>query len=87
MKVTYLNHLGYTQQTISVTTLLSKYHFLRTLGKKGFAYLKVPRYVGDKLLKLHRIGFKGKMTVMEIAKTPPKPRSINGVNQNICPQT
>ena len=24
---------------------------------------------------------------MEIAKTRPKPRSINGVNQNICPQT
>ena len=29
-----LNYLDYTQQTISVTTLMSKYHFLKILGKK-----------------------------------------------------
>ena len=34
MKVTYLNYLDYAQQTISVTTLISKYHFMKILGKK-----------------------------------------------------
>ena len=34
MKVTYLNYLDFTQQTISVTTVMSKYHFLKILGKK-----------------------------------------------------
>ena len=34
MKVTYLNYLDFAQQTISVTTLMSKYHFLKILGKK-----------------------------------------------------
>ena len=27
------------------------------------------------------------MLVIEKVKTPPKAKSINGVNQNICPQT
>ena len=27
------------------------------------------------------------MLVIEKAKTPPKAKNINGVNQNICPQT
>ena len=72
MKVTYLNYLGYAQQTISVTS---------------FPYVEVPRHVCDKLLKLHGIGFKGKMLVIEKAKTSPTAKSINGVNQNICPQT
>ena len=43
--------------------------------------------MSDELLKLHGLGFKGKMLVIEKAKTPPKAKSINGVNQNICPQT
>ena len=34
MEVTYLNYMDYAQQTISVTTLMSKYHFLKILGKK-----------------------------------------------------
>ena len=54
--------------------------------KRGFAYVKVPRHVSDELLKLHGLGFKGKMLVIEKAKTPPKAKNINGVNQNICPQ-
>ena len=88
MKVTYLNYLDFAQQTISVTTLMSKYHFLKILGKKrGFAYVKVPRHVSDELLKLHGLGFKGKMLVTEKAKTPPKAKNISRVNQNICPQT
>ena len=88
MKVTYLNYLDYAQQTISVTTLMSKYHFLKILEKKrGVAYLKVPRHVSDELLKLHGLGFKGKILVIEKAKTPPKAKNIIGVNQNICPQT
>ena len=47
----------------------------------------MPRHVSDELLKLHGLGFKGKMLVIEKAKTPPKAKNINGVNQNICPQT
>ena len=43
--------------------------------------------MSEELLKLHGIGFKGKMLVIEKAKTPPKVKNINGVNQNICPQT
>ena len=43
--------------------------------------------MSDELLKLHGLGFKGKMLVIEKAKTPPKAKNINGVNQNICPQT
>ena len=54
--------------------------------KSGFAYVKVPRHVSDELLKLHGFGLKGKMLVIEKAKTPPKAKNINGVNQNICPQ-
>ena len=38
-------------------------------------------------MKLHGIGFTGKMIVIEKAKTLPKAKSINGLNQNICPQT
>ena len=88
VKVTYLNYLDFAQQIISVTTLMSKYHFLKILGKKrGFAYVKVPIHVSDELLKLHGLGFNGKMLVIEKAKTLPKARNINGVNQNICPQT
>ena len=34
MKVTYLNYLDYPQQIISEATLMSKYHFLKILGKK-----------------------------------------------------
>ena len=44
------------------------------------------RHVSDELMKLHEIGFKGKIVVIEKAKIPPKAKSINGVNQNICPQ-
>ena len=43
--------------------------------------------MSDELLKLHGIEFKRKMLVIEKAKTLPKAKSINGVNQNICPQT
>ena len=55
--------------------------------KRGFAYVKVPRHVSDELLKLHGIGFKEKILVIEKAKTLPEAKSINEVNQNICPQT
>ena len=55
--------------------------------KRGFAYVKVPIHVSDELLKLHGIGLKGKTLVIENTKTPPKAKSINGGNQNICPQT
>ena len=58
-----------------------------TAKKRGFAYVKVPRHVSDELLKLHGIGFKGKMLVIEKTKTLPKAKNINGVNQDICPQT
>ena len=84
MKLTYLNYLDYTQQTISVTTLMSKYHFRKILGKRGFAYVKVPRHMSDELLKSNGLGFKGKMLLIEKVKTPPKAKSINGVYQNIC---
>ena len=47
----------------------------------------MPRHVSDELLKLHGLGFKGKMLVIEKSKTPPKAKNINGVNRNICPQT
>ena len=88
MKITYLNYLDFAQQNISVTTAISKYQFPKILGKKrGFAYVKVPRHVSDELLKIHRLGFNGKMLVIEKAKTLPKAKNINGVNQNICPQT
>ena len=43
--------------------------------------------MSDELLKLHGLGFKGKMLVIEKGETPPKAKIINGVNQNICPQT
>ena len=46
--------------------------------KRGFAYAKVPRHVSDELLKLHGIGFKRKMLVIEKAKTSLKARSITG---------
>ena len=86
--MTYLNYLDFAQKTISVTTLMSKYHFPKILGKKrGFAYVKVPRHVSDEFLKLHGLGFIGKTLAIEKAKTPPKAKNINGVNQNICPQT
>ena len=52
--------------------------------KRGFAYVKEPRHVSDELLRLHGIGFKGKMLVIEKAKTPPKVKNINGMNQNHC---
>ena len=42
--------------------------------------------MSDELLKLHGPGFKGKMLVIEKAKTPPKAKNINGLNENICPQ-
>ena len=42
--------------------------------------------MSDELLKLHGIGFKGKMLVIEKVKTPPKAKNINGMNQNTCPQ-
>ena len=38
------------------------------------------RHVSDGLLKLHGTEFKGNMLVIEKAKTPPKAKSINGVN-------
>ena len=73
--------------TSSVTTLMSKYHFLKILEKKrGFAYVKVPRHVSDDLLKLHDIEFKEKILVIEKVKTLTKAKSINGVNQDICSQ-
>ena len=31
MKVTYLNYLGYAQQSISVTTLMTKFHYLKIM--------------------------------------------------------
>ena len=40
MKVTYLNYLVYAQQIISVTTLTSKCHFLKILGKKRLCLCK-----------------------------------------------
>ena len=43
--------------------------------------------MSDELFKLHGLGFEGKMLVIEKAKTLPKAKSINGVNQDICPQT
>ena len=47
----------------------------------------MPRHLSVKLLKLHGIGFKGKMLVIGKAKTPAKAKNINGVNQNIFSQT
>ena len=46
----------------------------------------MPRNVSDELLKLHGVEFNGKMLVIEKSENPPKAKSINGVNQNICPQ-
>ena len=43
--------------------------------------------MSDELLKLHRTGFKGKMLILEKAKSPPNAKNINGVNQSICLQT
>ena len=43
--------------------------------------------MSDDLLKLHGLGFKRKILVIEKAKTLPKAKNINAVNQNICPQT
>ena len=45
----------------------------------------MPGNVSDELLKLQGLGFKGKMLVTEKAKTLPKAKNTNGVNQNICP--
>ena len=50
--------------------------------KRGFAYVKVPRHASDELLKLHGLGFKGKMLVIEKAKTPPKVKIINEANHS-----
>ena len=61
--------------------------FWKYREKKGFAYVKVPRHLSVKLLKLHGIGFKGKMLVIGKAKTPAKAKNINGVNQNVFSQT
>ena len=47
----------------------------------------MPSHASDELLKLNGIGFQGKMLVIEKAKTLPKAKNVNGVNQNICPQT
>ena len=58
-----------------------------TAKRRGFAYATVSRHVTEKLLKLRATQFKGKMLVIEKVKTPPKAKSMNGVNQNICPQT
>ena len=43
--------------------------------------------MSDELLKLHGLGFKEKMLVTEKAKTPPKAKNIDRVNQNIYSQT
>ena len=43
--------------------------------------------MSDELLKLYGLGFKGRILVIEKSKTPPKAKKINGVNQNIYPQT
>ena len=67
--------------------LITQSMYLTIHTKRGFAYVKVPRHVSDELLKIHRLGFNGKMLVIEKAKTLPKAKNINGVNQNICPQT
>ena len=90
MKVTYLNYLGYAQQAThnvgdnsDVQISLSE----NTGKKRSFAYVKVPGHVRDELLKSHGIKFKWKMLVIEKARTPPKAKNIDGVNQNICPQT
>ena len=55
--------------------------------RRGFAYVKVPRHVSDELLKLHEIEFKWKVLLIEKAKTPPKAKTINAVNRDICPRT
>ena len=77
-----LHSTNYLRDNCDVQIPLSE----NTGKKRGFAYIKVPRHVSDELLKLHGLGFKGKMLVTEKAKTPPKAKNINGVNQNICPQ-
>ena len=51
--------------------------------RRGFAYEKVPRYLSDKLLKLHGVEFTGMMLSIEKAKALPKAKTINGVNQHI----
>ena len=43
--------------------------------------------MSDEFLKLHRIGFKGMMLLIEKDGTLLKDKSINGVNQNVCLQT
>ena len=43
--------------------------------------------MSDELLKLHGLGFKGKMLIIEKEKAPANAKNINRVNQNICPQT
>ena len=69
-----LHSTNYLRDNCGVQIPLSE----NTGKKRGFAYIKVPRHASDELLKLHGLGFKGKMLVIE---------NINGVNQNICPQT
>ena len=59
--------------------------FWKYRKKRGFDYVKVPGNVSDELLKLQGLGFKGKMLVTEKAKTLPKAKNTNGVNQDICP--
>ena len=43
--------------------------------------------MSDELLKLHGLGFKGEMLIIEKEKSPANAKNINRVNQNICPQT
>ena len=87
VKVIYLNYLGYTQQTISVKTLMSNYHFLKILVKKRLWLCKSAKTCELPTLNLHGIRFEGKKLVIEKVKTLPKSENINEVNQNICPQT
>ena len=67
IKVTYLNYLTYAQQTISMTTLMSKYPFLKILKKRVFPYVNMSRHVNDKILRLQ-----WKVLAIEKAKTKAK---------------
>ena len=78
-----LRAINYLRDNSDVQIPLSE----NTGKKRGFAYVKLPRHVSDELLKLHGIGFKEKILVIEKAKTLPEAKSINEGNQNICPQT
>ena len=84
MKMTHLNYLDYAQQTPWQLWCLNT--LPENTGKKrDFAYVKVPRHVSDELLKLHGLGFKGKMLIIEKERAPANAKNINRVNQNICP--